>query len=256
MAGGSDPRSVATESGLSEAEWAEAKLGLSFNSHALLIEALTHPSFLNEIPETARFSYQRLEFLGDAVLGYVVASELFRRFPSLPEGELTKLRAHLVQERTLAAVGRSLCLGSQLYMGRGEEANGGRCRSSNLAESVEALIGATYLDQGSIAARSLILKLLSPEINRAEKVGHAPMDPKSHLQEVVQARHQLLPQYRVVNEQGPDHQRTFTVEVVLECRVAGVGVARRKVDAERKAAEEALQSLAAEAEDSQDQSRC
>ena len=238
---------------MSEAEWAVERLGLSFDSPALLVEALTHPSFLNEYPETGRASYQRLEFLGDAVLGYVTASELFRRFPTLHEGELTKLRAHLVQERTIAAVGESIHLGDQLFMGRGEEAIGGRRRSSNLAAGVEALIGATYLDQGPDAAKDLILKLLSHEIERAEQRGHAPLDPKSHLQEVVQARHEPLPQYRVVDQRGPDHRRTFTVEVLLEDRVAGVGVARRKVDAERKAAEEALTSLAASESAGQEQ---
>ena len=116
---------------------------------------------------------------------------------------------------------------------------------ANLAAVVEAVIGAVYLDQGPEAARRMILKLLDPEIERAELRGHAPMDPKSHLQEVVQARHEPLPQYRVVGERGPDHQRTFTVEVVLEDQVAGVGVARRKVDAERKAAAKALKALAA-----------
>ena len=219
-------------------------LGLSFDSPALLLEALTHPSFLNENPDVSRTSYQRLEFLGDAVLGYVTASELFRRFPTLPEGELTKLRAHLVQERTLATVGESLGLGAQLSMGRGEESIGGRLRSSNLAAAVEALIGAAYLDKGPDSARSLILKLLATEFKQVEQRGHAPLDPKSHLQEVIQARHEQLPRYRVVDERGPDHQRTFTVEVLLEDRVAGVGVAGRKVDAERKAAEEALLSLA------------
>ena len=244
MAGGSHSRSVAPGSNLSETEWAAERLGLSFDSPALLVEALTHPSFLNEDSDACRTSYQRLEFLGDAVLGYVTASELFRRFPCLPEGELTKLRAHLVQERTIAAVGESLDLGAQLSMGRGEEAIGGRRRSSNLAAAVEALIGATYLDKGPGAARNLILKLLTPELQQVQQRGHAPLDPKSHLQEVIQARHEPLPQYRVVDEHGPDHQRTFTVEVLLEDRVAGIGVAGRKVDAERKAAEEALLSLA------------
>ncbi len=244
MAGGRHSCSVVTGSNLSEIEWAAERLGLSFDSPALLVEALTHPSFLNENPDASRTSYQRLEFLGDAVLGYVTASELFCRFAALPEGELTKLRAHLVQERSIASIGESLELGAQLSMGRGEEANGGRHRSSNLAAAVEALIGATYLDKGPHTARSLILKLLAPEFQQVEQRGHAPLDPKSHLQEVIQARHEPLPQYRVVDEYGPDHQRTFTVEVLLEDRVAGVGVAGRKVDAERKAAEEALLSLA------------
>ena len=244
MAGGSHSCSVAAGSNLSEIEWAVERLGLSFDSPALLVEALTHPSFLNENPDSARPSYQRLEFLGDAILGYVTASELYRRFPTLPEGELTKLRAHLVQERTISTVGESLDLGAQLSMGRGEEAIGGRHRSSNLAAAVEALIGATYLDKGPNAAKNLILSLLATELQKVEKRGHAPLDPKSHLQEVIQARHESLPRYRVVDEHGPDHQRTFTVEVLLEDRVAGVGVAGRKVDAERKAAEEALLSLA------------
>ena len=229
---------------MSESEWAKEELGLSFDSPALLVEALTHPSFLNENPEAGRVSYQRLEFLGDAVLGYVTASELFRRFPDLDEGELTKLRAHLVQERSLAAIGESLGLGSQLFMGRGEEAHGGRGRSSNLAGAVEALIGAAYMDKGPEVARSLILRLLASALERVEQRGGAPLDPKSHLQEFVQARHEPLPQYRVIDARGPDHRRTFTVEVLLEDRVAGVGVARRKVDAERKAAAKALESLA------------
>ncbi len=252
MAGGSNTRSVATGYNLSEIEWAAERLGLSFNSPTLLVEALTHPSSLNENPETGGASYQRLEFLGDAVLGYVTASELFKRFPDLHEGELTKLRAHLVQERTLAAAADSLNLGEQLFMGRGEEALGGRGRSSNLAEALEALIGATYLDQGPRAARNLILRLFAREIELVEQRGHAPLDPKSHLQEVIQARHEPLPQYRVVDEHGPDHQRTFTVEVLLEDRVAGIGVAGRKVDAERKAAAKALESLTASAGNGQE----
>ncbi len=228
---------------MSEVQWATYRLGLSFDSPNLLIEALTHPSFLNETPDASRASYQRLEFLGDAVLGYVAASELYQRFPTLDEGELTKLRAHLVQERTLAAAAEELDLGNLLHMGRGEEANGGRERSSNLAAAVEAIIGAAYLDQGPEAARSLILNLLSPEIKLIKRMGHAPLDPKSHLQEVVQARHDSLPQYRVVDERGPDHRRTFIVEVLLDNRIAGVGVASRKVDAERKAAAKALKTL-------------
>ena len=252
MAGGSHPRSVTSGSGLSELEWAASELGLSFDSPSLLVEALTHPSFLNENPEAGRTSYQRLEFLGDAVLGYVTASELFRRFPDLHEGELTKLRAHLVQERTLAAAGEFLNLGERLFMGRGEEAIGGRRRSSNLAAALEALIGAAYLDQGPSAARNLILRLLASEIEKVEDRGGAPLDPKSHLQEVVQARHEPLPQYRVVDARGPDHRRTFTVEVLLENRVAGVGVARRKVDAERMAAAKALESLSASMDNGQE----
>ena len=223
----------------------QQRLGLEFNSPGLLVEALTHPSYLNENPDAPTNSYQRLEFLGDAILGSITAEELFHRYPDLPEGELTRFRSHLVQERSLAEIASELDLGEYLYVGRGEEASGGRHRSSTLAAALEALIGAVYLDQGADVARALVMDLLGGEIARAEESGGAPLDPKSHLQEMVQAKHGHLPCYRVVNTEGPDHKRIFTVEVWLENRVAGVGTAQRKLDAEREAASMAIEALGA-----------
>ena len=232
-----------SKSRLSRTDRIQQRLGLEFTSPGLLLEALTHPSYLNENPGAPTNSYQRLEFLGDAILGSITAEELFRRYPDLSEGELTRFRSHLVQEKSLARIASELGLGEYLHVGRGEEASGGRHRDSNLAAALEALIGAVYLDQGADVAKSLVLNLLGDEIARAEESGGAPLDPKSHLQEMVQAKHGHLPCYRVVNTEGPDHKRRFTVEVWLENRVAGVGTAQRKLDAEREAASRAIEAF-------------
>ena len=187
-------------------------------------------------------SYQRLEFLGDAILGSVIALELFQRCPDLDEGDLTKLRSHLVQKSSLAAVAKRLDLGSHLNLGRGEEASGGEDRESNLSAAFEALIGAVYLDQGPVAATSLILGLMSNEIDGVQKLG-APQDPKSSLQEMVQAKGGEPPHYRVVDQEGPHHDRTFDVEVLIDGQVKGTGSGKRKLDAERQAALKAIETL-------------
>jgi len=204
---------------LSQTDRIQQRLGLAFNRPSLLVEALTHPSYLNENPGLRAASYQRLEFLGDAILGLVTALELFQRYPELSEGELTRLRSHLVQERSLARMAAELDLGDYLDMGRGEEASGGRCRDSNLAAALEALIGAVHLDQGADIAKTLILDLVADEIERAEKSG-APQDPKSQLQEIVQSRYQTTPLYELVASEGPDHARRFTIEVIVAGRVS------------------------------------
>ena len=187
-------------------------------------------------------SYQRLEFLGDAILGSVIALELFQRCPDLNEGNLTKLRSYLVQESSLAAVAKRLDLGSHLNLGKGEEASGGKDRESNLAAALEALIGAVYLDRGPDAATSLILGFMSNEIDGVQKLG-APQDPKSLLQEMVQAKGGEPPHYRVVDQEGPHHDRTFAVEVLVEGQVKGTGGGKRKLDAEREAALRAIETL-------------
>ena len=220
----------------------QRRLGLRFNSPSLLVEALTHPSFLNENPGSPLASYQRLEFLGDAILGSVVALELFQRCPDLSEGELTRLRSHLVQGSSLARVAARLDLGSCLNLGRGEEAGGGRHRESNLAAAFEALVGAVFLDQGADAARAFILEFLSEDMEEAQK-GGPPTDPKSQLQEMVQAGGGEPPQYRVVSLKGPDHSKTFAVEVLVDSRVLGVGSGKRKLNAEREAASKAIEAL-------------
>lgn len=220
----------------------EQRLGFIFNKPGLLIEALTHPSCLNENLSLCESSYQRLEFLGDAILGWVTAEELFKRYPESPEGDLTRIRSHLVQESFLAGLALDIGLDDDLRMGRGEEASGGRKRHSNLACTFEALIAAVYLDQGIETTKTLVIDLLRDEMERVELYG-VPQDPKSTLQEVVQARFGIPPDYRVVNKEGPAHDQTFTVEVLMRGDVIGVGRGKRKLDAEREAAEMAIQKL-------------
>jgi len=220
----------------------EKRLGLRFQEPSLLIEALTHPSFLNENPATKQVSYERLEFLGDAVLGAIVAAELYQRFPDLQEGQMTKLRAYLVQRESLAKAAGKLGLGEALHMGYGEELGGGRERGSNLASALEAVVGAVFLDQGYEKAKGLVLELLGSEIDDVGSAG-LPKDPKSHLQEIVQAKVGIPPQYVVVAEEGKDHSRQFTIEVRMDGKPLAAGTGRRKADAERQAASKAIKIL-------------
>jgi ribonuclease-3 len=220
----------------------EKCLGISFADGDLLSQALTHPSAVNEDPQAFSSSNQRLEFLGDAFIDFVVAQELYRRLPQMPEGELTELRSAIVRGETLAKVARDLSLGSFLHMGQGEEGSGGRERESNLAATLEAVIGALLLDRGSEAAYSLTLGLLQPELERTIHEGFAK-DPKSRLQELAQGMGKGFPVYRTVAESGPDHLRTFTIEAVIAGQVMGTGSGRRKVEGERAAAQQALKAL-------------
>jgi len=225
-----------------QAEKLERRLGLKFTKPSLLSEALTHPSFLNENPHLALPSYQRLEFLGDAVLGVMVALELFQRFPDMSEGELTQLRSELVQTQSLAELASNLELGEYLDMGKGEEANGGRSRPSNLEDALEALVGATYLDQGPAVTRTMVLGWMEERLQRLD----APRDarhPKSRLQEILQAEKGEPPRYRVVDVRGPDHGPTYTIEVMGGDQVMGTGTGASKSEAERDAAVQALETL-------------
>ena len=224
----------------------ERALGVRFKERALLRQAVVHRSFLNEHPESGWESYERLEYLGDAFLGWVVADELYRRYRAYSEGALTRARAGLVQGRTLAEVAKSLGLGGYLYLGQGEEATGGRSRRSNLAGALEALLGAVLLDQGAAAARRLVLRWLEGWMDQlaGEDV---PRDPKSALQELAQERGLPLPRYDVIREAGPSHAPSFTVQVWLRDRNAGQGTGRRKVEAESNAAAQALKGLESEA---------
>jgi len=217
------------------------RLGLAFRQPALLRQAFVHSSCLNEDPSAAP-SNERLEFLGDAVLDLVVAQELCIRCPDIAEGELTKRRAYMVNHRSLARVALKLDLGRHLRMGRGEEARGGRQRESNLESVLEALAGAVFLDGGFEAARAFVLRALEPGLTRVVERG-VPQDPKVELQELAQARGLGLPAYLVVDSEGPEHARTFTVEVSVDGRVLGGGVSSRTLDAEREAAEQALDAL-------------
>ncbi len=220
----------------------EERLGVSFGDGTLLSQALTHPSAVNEAPQEFSASNQRLEFLGDSFLDYVAARELYLRLPLLPEGRLTELRSAVVRGEALARVARSIDLGAYLLMGQGEEGSGGRERDTNLAAALESLVGAVLLDGGMDAAYDVTLRLLQPELESVLRDG-APRDPKSRLQEVMQGMGKGSPVYTTVDESGPDHEKTFSVEVRMDGQVLGRGAGRRKVDGERAAAEEALRTL-------------
>ena len=223
---------------------AQQALGVSFNDPSLLRVALVHGSYTNEYPDLAPVTNERLEFLGDAVLSLVVAARLYTDFPHLDEGEMTKLRAVLVRGNTLARVARSIGLGDHLFLGKGEEASGGRTKPANLAGAMEAVIGAVFLDQGLGAARDFVLGLLDPELEKAVSRG-AASSYKSQLQELLQAREQQTPTYHAIEATGPAHDRWFTVEVRLGDTVLGRGSGKSKKTAETDAARAVLQTLRA-----------
>ncbi len=224
--------------------WAalERTLGVRFSERGLLTQAVVHRSFLNEQDDPALSSYDRLEYLGDAFLGWVTAAELYKRYSHYDEGELTRARAALVRGETLAEVARSLGLGAYLLLGQGEEASGGRDRTRNLAAALEAVIGATLLDQGEDTARSLVLRWLGPRIEAMGDAG-VERDAKSALQEFLQGRGLPLPVYEPLSGTGEPPGGTFTVRVVVDGRPLGEGAGRRRSDAEQSAAQEALAAL-------------
>jgi len=217
-------------------------LGVSFKDLSLLEQALVHSSYINENPDFVPTSNERLEFLGDAVLGLVVAEKLYQDLPSFTEGEMTKLRADLVRRDTLARAARAIRLGDYLYLGKGEEASGGRHKPANLAGALEAVIAAIFLDQGSATAKNFILRLFNKELQKVISQG-AGVDYKSRLQELIQAREQQTPAYYVIEAKGPDHDRRFTVEVRVGDTVLGRGSGKSKKEAETEAARSALERL-------------
>jgi ribonuclease-3 len=217
-------------------------LGVSFKDQSLLEQALVHSSYVNENPGSALTSNERLEFLGDAVLGSVIAEKLYHDLPSFTEGEMTKLRATLVCRDTLAQAARAIGLGDYLYLGKGEEASGGQHKPVNLAGALEAMIAAIYLDQGAATAKDFILRLFNEELQKVVSQG-AEVNYKSQLQELIQAREQQTPAYHVIEATGPDHDRRFTVEVKVGDTVLGRGSGRSKKEAETEAARSALERL-------------
>jgi ribonuclease-3 len=217
-------------------------LGYSFNTASLLEAALIHTSYVNERPGRGLESNERLEFLGDAVLGVVVAHRLYELRPESPEGELTVLRAWLVRQSTLARWARKVQLGQHLLLGRGEARGGGRDRPALLSRAFEALIGAIYLDGGLEAARSLLLPFLDEEL----QAGFTPqraVDPKSRLQQVTQARFDSTPVYNLVDHSGPGHAPVFVVEVKAGPEINARGSGHSKRAAQQAAAHAALQLL-------------
>lgn len=218
----------------------EAILGLRFSNRQLLEQALVHRSYVNEQGWSSSTSYERMEYLGDAVLELAVSDELYRRCPNFTEGELTKGRSALVRGETLAQVAIRSGLSDYVMLGKGEEAAGGRHRDSILAAAFEALIAAVYLDQGYGGVQQFILKTMSQEFEEFF-CGNLPQDnPKSSLQEYVQGQGMSAPQYRLVSSQGPDHGPVFTVEVMVGSQVLGIGQGASKAGAEKRAAEDAL----------------
>ncbi len=218
----------------------EARLGYKFSNISLLLGALSHSSYANEHYHDGLKSNERLEFLGDSILGMVVAEYLYRNFPDRPEGELTRMRADMVCETALASIARTLELGSHLLLGKGEEAFGGRERPSILADAVESVIAASYLDGGMDAARGIINRFVLSDVpvTRMHNV-----DYKTALQERVQQKKNQLLSYRPLGEQGPDHHKEFMVEVLLNGKVAGTGSGTSKKRAEQAAAKAAMQAL-------------
>ncbi len=217
-------------------------LGISFNDLLLLEQALVHSSYLNENPGFALPSNERLEFLGDAVLGLAVAEKLYQDFPHLSEGGMTKLRSALVRRDSLARIARTLGLGNHLYLGKGEEESGGRDKPANLAGALEAVMAAIFLDQGSAIATDFILRLLSKELQRVVSQG-VKTDYKSQLQELIQSRQQQTPAYYLVEAVGLAHDKRFTVEVRIDNAVLGRGSGKSKKVAETEAARSALERL-------------
>ncbi len=220
----------------------QQNLGLSFSNTSLLEQALVHSSYINENPGFALTSNERLEFLGDAILGLIVAEKLYQDFPHFTEGEMTKLRAVLVRRDTLTRAAKAIGLGQYLYMGKGEEASGGRQKPANLAAALEAVIAAIFLDQGPSVTRDFILSLLAIDMEKTVSQGTI-IDYKSELQELIQAREQQSPTYHIIEATGPNHDKKFTIEVRLGKTVLGKGSGKNKKAAEIEAARTALEKL-------------
>ncbi len=217
----------------------EQALGHRFENRDLLRVALTHRSYANERGEDE--NYERLEFLGDSVLGLIASQWLYQRYPGESEGQLAKLKSFLVSATALADYGRSIDLGPRLYLGVGEDRSGGRAKASLLCDVVESLIGAVYLDGGLEAAREVVEPMLAGALDDRFPAGHR--DFKTRLQERSQARGWGLPAYRVTAEAGPDHRKVFTVECSLEGRVLATASGRSKKTAAQRAAAMALEAL-------------
>ena len=218
----------------------EAAIGYRFQNITLLQNALTHSTYANQRWHNSLKSNERLEFLGDSILGMVVAEYLFKIFPDRPEGELTRMRADMVCEKTLASVAARINLGHHLMLGNGEEQGGGRSRDSILADAVESVIAASFLDGGMAAARSFIEKFILVEVP-VRKMHNA--DYKTALQELIQQKKNQTLSYALVGESGPDHDKRFEVEVSLNGRVIGTGTGSSKKRAEQMAAQSALENL-------------
>lgn len=214
--------------------------GIEFRRPALLHQAFIHRSYVNELDgDTSSPDNERLEFLGDAILGFVMSDQLFHRYPDEQEGELTRLRSALVRKTTLARVAQKLHLGDFLRLGRGEEESGGRTRGAILCATFEAVLGAIYLDRGVDAAREFALAWIGPELERVEEMA-VSKDAKSRLQEYAQNTFGSTPRYKTIDSSGPDHNKVFIQQVAVDKRALGLGEGRSKQEADQSAAAMAL----------------
>ena len=218
----------------------EEKIDYHFQNRELIREALTHSSYANERKIRKIECNERLEFLGDAILEQQTSIFLFRQYAKMPEGQLSKLRAALVCETALARVAEKLGLGALLFLGKGEDAQGGRKKPSLTSDAVEALIGALYLDGGEEAAHAFIMRYVLVDVKEKEKES---MDYKSRLQELIQAENHGTISYRVTGEYGPEHEKVFEVELAVNQKVISTGRGKNKKAAEQAAAHAALEQL-------------
>ena len=218
----------------------EAGLGYTFRDKSILENALTHSSYANENRERGLHDNERLEFLGDSILGFVVADYLYRSFPDKPEGELTRIRADLVCERNLAEAAATIELGSYLLLGHGEEQGGGRKRDSIVSDAMESVIAASFMDGGFAAAKEIIDRLILSNIPKGRPRN---FDYKTAFQELVQRKKDQQIHYELTGESGPDHDKHFEVEVLLNGKAVGHGVGSSKKRAEQAAAEAAIEAL-------------
>ncbi|WP_042144889.1 ribonuclease III [Paucisalibacillus sp. EB02] len=216
----------------------EKMLNLKFHNIELIKQAFTHSSYVNEHRDGSTSDNERLEFLGDAVLELGVSQYLYRKYPDMPEGEMTKLRAAIVCEPSLDVFARSLNFGEHILLGKGEEMTGGRNRPALLADVFEAFLGSLYLDQGFITALDFLEKHVFPQIDTGA-FSHG-MDYKSKLQEVVQQDKNQTIEYQIVDEKGPSHNKEFVAELLINGEALGSGVGRTKKEAEQRAAKDAL----------------
>jgi ribonuclease-3 len=220
----------------------EKRLGYPFKKKELLIEALTHRSFYHENPDKADACNERLEFLGDSVLGFVIVEYLFLLDSRLTESVMAKTKSYLVKESVLSEIANSISLGKYLRLGKGEEATGGRTKGSLLADAAEAVLGAVYLDGGYKKAKELILKLFREKIDAILSSGEFH-DFKTVLQEKTQLLFNIIPEYKIIKQEGKEHKKIFTVEVYVTGEMFGTGRGRSKKEAETLAAKEALHKL-------------
>ena len=236
---------LATMTSASSADSLQSLLGYRFKALALLEEALTHSSLVNEQKTAAPQHNERLEFLGDAVLSLVMSEYLASALPQSSEGTLSKLKAQVVSEASLAQVARRLGLGEHLKLGRGEDRSKGREKDSLLADALEAVLAAVHLDGGFEASRTVTCHIFSEELTHiaAQQEQPGAGDYKTQFQEWCQKRHDALPRYVTVRETGPDHQKLFEVELSIQGEVVGVGSGRSKKEAEQQAAKQALRQV-------------